>query len=100
LSEDDEAPETLDIGRIGKTLERLKWYIWHGNVYQALKKIEYLEWDLEDWEDDSAAAKLLAAAQDSATTLKSTRTRSRIMVTGTATAKQSRHRSWNLPSIR
>jgi hypothetical protein len=64
LSEDDDAPETLDIGLIGKTLERLKWYIWHGNVYQALKKIEYLEWDLEDWEDDSAAAKLLAAAQE------------------------------------
>ncbi|HTF72248.1 MAG TPA: ISKra4 family transposase [Edaphobacter sp.] len=64
LNEDDDAPETLDIGRIGKSLERLKWYLWHGNVYQALKRIEYLEWDLEDWEDDNEpAAKLLVVVE-------------------------------------
>ena len=22
-------------------LESIKWYLWHGNVYQALQKIEY-----------------------------------------------------------
>jgi len=32
--------------------------------YQALKRIECLEWDLEDWDEDSdTAAKLLAAVQ-------------------------------------
>jgi hypothetical protein len=34
-------------------------------VYQALKRIEFLEWDLEELEEDSeAAAKLLAAVQE------------------------------------
>jgi hypothetical protein len=64
-SEDGGAPETLDIERTGKNLERLKWYLWHGNVYQALQRIEGLKWDLEDWEEDSeSAAKLLAAVQE------------------------------------
>jgi hypothetical protein len=30
-----------------KDLERLKWYLWHGNVFQALKELEGLELDLE-----------------------------------------------------
>lgn len=30
-----------------KELESLKWYLWHGNVYKALQKIEDLEMDLE-----------------------------------------------------
>jgi hypothetical protein len=64
-SEEDGDLEVLDTVRIDKNLERLKWYLWHGNVYQALKRIECLEWDLEDWEEESAtAAKLLAAVQE------------------------------------
>src|SRR4051794_6884894 len=63
--EDEEGPEVLDSAGIEKNLERLKWYLWHGNVYQALKRIEFLEWDLEEWEDHSeTAAKLLAAVQE------------------------------------
>jgi hypothetical protein len=30
-----------------KDLERVKWYLWHGNVFQALKELEGLELDLE-----------------------------------------------------
>jgi hypothetical protein len=64
-SEDDADLEVLDTARIEKNLERLKWYLWHGNVYQALQRIESLEWDLEDWEEDSeTAAKLLAAVRE------------------------------------
>jgi hypothetical protein len=64
-SEDDVDTEILDSTRIEKSLKRLKWYLWHGNVYQALKRIEFLEWDLEEWEDHSeAAAKLLTAVQE------------------------------------
>jgi hypothetical protein len=64
-SEDDDDPEVLDTGGIEKNLERLKWYVWHGNVYQALKRIEFLEWDLEEWEKQSeTAAKLLAAVRE------------------------------------
>ena len=63
--EENGAPETVDVARIQKTLERLKWYLWHGNVYQALQKAKRLEWDLEDWEENSeTAARLLAAVQD------------------------------------
>ena len=48
-----------------KKPDRLKRYVWHGNVYQVLKRIELLEWNLEEWEDHSeAAAKLLAAVQE------------------------------------
>jgi hypothetical protein len=28
-------------------LERIKWYLWHGNVFQALKHIDDLEQDLD-----------------------------------------------------
>ena len=30
-----------------KDLESLKWYLWHGNVFQALHKVEDLEMDVE-----------------------------------------------------
>jgi hypothetical protein len=30
-----------------KQLESIKWYLWHGNVFKALRLIEYLEADLE-----------------------------------------------------
>ena len=30
-----------------KDLERIKWYLWHGNVFQALNELASLEMDLE-----------------------------------------------------
>ena len=30
-----------------KLLESVKWYLWHGDAFQALQKLEYLEMDLE-----------------------------------------------------
>jgi hypothetical protein len=30
-----------------KDLESLKWYLWHGNVFQAVKQLEGLEMDVE-----------------------------------------------------
>lgn len=63
--EDEEEPEKFDLVWTEKRLERLKWYLWHGNVYQALQMVEMLEWDLEEWEVCSdKAAKLLKAVQD------------------------------------
>ena len=63
--EEEEEPETFDIGLTEKHLERLKWYLWHGNVYQALQVAQSLEWDLEPWEECSEKAeKLLALVQD------------------------------------
>lgn len=40
-----------------KDLERVKWFIWHGNVYKALQVLEDLAWDI-DAEASSEAQKL------------------------------------------
>jgi len=31
-----------------KSLESIKWYLWHGNVFQALQHIEFLSMDMDD----------------------------------------------------
>jgi hypothetical protein len=63
--EDDDELEVLDTARIHKNLERIKWYLWQGNVYKALKRIETLEYALEAWEEhDEAVAKLLRVAKE------------------------------------
>jgi hypothetical protein len=63
--EDDDGPAIFDLVWTEKRLERLKWYLWHGNVYEALQIVEMLEWDLEGWEEHSdKAAQLLKAVQD------------------------------------
>jgi hypothetical protein len=30
-----------------KDPERIKWYLWHGNVFQALNELQSLEMDLD-----------------------------------------------------
>jgi hypothetical protein len=48
-------PETVGEGEdqqqlrseVLKTLESIKWYLWHGNVFQALQRLRFLEMDLE-----------------------------------------------------
>ena len=48
-----------------KTLEKIKHYLWHGNVYQALKRIDWLREDLETVETPSEAVKkMLAGVED------------------------------------
>lgn len=32
---------------MAETLERSKWYLWHGNLCEALLNIKDLEWDAE-----------------------------------------------------
>jgi hypothetical protein len=49
------APETIGTGeeqyelrpKVLKQLESIKWYLWHGNTFQALKKLQNLEMDLD-----------------------------------------------------
>ena len=36
---------------ITKKLEQVKWYLWHGNTYNALQKLDDLEFDLEPVEE-------------------------------------------------
>jgi hypothetical protein len=53
--------------RVLKDLESLKWYLWHGNVFQALKKLEGLEMDTEGaafGTRDETARKLLKGIEE------------------------------------
>jgi hypothetical protein len=50
-----------------RSLERLKWSLWHGNVYQAFQKITDLAMDLDvavATTDDGTARKLLRAVEE------------------------------------
>jgi len=42
-----------------KELERMKWFLWHGNVYKALQVLDDLTWDIEA----SASAEALKLAR-------------------------------------
>ena len=53
-----------------RELERIKWFLWHGNVFQALKALRFVEGDLDaaTYEsDDAIAGKLCKAVQEFAT---------------------------------
>jgi hypothetical protein len=50
-----------------KSLESIKWYLWHGNVYQALQHLEGVQMDLDaaGFERDAEViAKLLKAVEE------------------------------------
>lgn len=51
-----------------KAIESIKWYLWHGNTYEALQHLESLEMDLDAAIDggnkDSVTRKLLRAAEE------------------------------------
>jgi hypothetical protein len=50
-----------------RSLERLKWFLWHGNVYQALQVIQSVESDLEVavvTSSNGTARKLLQAIEE------------------------------------
>src|SRR5262249_33662838 len=52
---------------VTKELERLKWFLWHGNVYQALQVMQSVEGDLEvavATSGDSTARKLLKTVEE------------------------------------
>ena len=50
-----------------KELERLKWFLWHGNVYQAFQVMQAVESDLEVavvTSENATARKLLKAVEE------------------------------------
>jgi hypothetical protein len=50
-----------------KDLERVKWYLWHGNVFQALKELQGLQMDLDAAAfetQDERAQKLLKSVEE------------------------------------
>lgn len=46
----------------GKSLESLKWNLWHGNVHRAQQLIEELEWALEPVSERSEKARKMEKA--------------------------------------
>jgi len=49
--------ESFDIKEINKQLERVKWYLWHGNVFRALENIVSARDDLEECFFDNKGSK-------------------------------------------
>lgn len=45
-------------------LDRVKWYLWHGNVFRALGLLDLLVGELEVFEKDEVACSLLKAIED------------------------------------
>jgi len=57
------AQESPDAGwDVEKQLERVKWYLWHGNVFRALQGLEDLAMDLDDIEPVTEGLKKLRKA--------------------------------------
>jgi hypothetical protein len=50
--------------RIGPGLGRLKWFLWHGNVFGALQTVEDIGVDLETLYPASELCKLLTAVRE------------------------------------
>jgi hypothetical protein len=48
-------PEDQFLKDIGTDLERVKWYLWHGNVFRALQVIGDMQMDLDSVENDNPA---------------------------------------------
>jgi hypothetical protein len=51
-----------DLAKLDDEVERLKWYLWHGNVFRGLQVIEEVQWRLEDLDEDVPASRKLAKA--------------------------------------
>src|SRR5271157_4518300 len=47
-----------------KDLERIKWYLWHGNVFQALNELQSLEMDLDAAALNENSQKLLKGVEE------------------------------------
>ena len=63
MGEEEELPLREEVLR---QLERTKWFLWHGNVFQALNVLTAIHLDLElaSWErHDDKIGKLVAGAK-------------------------------------
>lgn len=57
-------PDHDDLQDVPENLGRVKWYLWHGNVFRALQLLHFIEMDLEIFEiENEVARKLLKAVQ-------------------------------------
>lgn len=56
--------KTDDLPKLDRDLDRIKWYLWHGNVFQALQKLDFLCMDLEDESPEIQRTKLLRSVEE------------------------------------
>jgi hypothetical protein len=52
------------VSEVRDNLKRLKWFLWHGNVFRALQTIEGIIMDLETVHPDDQPSKLLTATRE------------------------------------
>ena len=86
-----------------KTLESIKWYLWHGNVFQAFRHLQFVEMDLESAafeSQDETTRKLLKAVEEFSTYIQ--RNGGFIPNHGerSVTVRESALASWNRRSIK
>jgi hypothetical protein len=85
-----------DLEKLDDELERVKWYLWHGNVFRALQMIERIQWKLEDLDEEVPASRKLAR---SVAEFHAYITANEPFIPNygdaTATARSSRPRSWS-----
>jgi hypothetical protein len=51
---------TPDLEKLDAEFERIKWYLWHGNVFRALQEIQGVQFDLEGYEEEAPCSAKLA----------------------------------------
>jgi hypothetical protein len=66
LTIQDEEDTSVLRAAVVRELERLKWFLWHGNVYRALQVVESVEMDLDvaAATGNGTARKLLKAVEE------------------------------------
>jgi hypothetical protein len=58
-------PDHEHLHSVPKDLERMKWYLWHGNAFRALELLRFIEMDLEMFElENKVSRKLLKFVQE------------------------------------
>ena len=67
-------PETAEfVTEMEATLERLKWYLWHGNVFRAIQLVEDLEFDLDGVPESPEQHKVVKAVHEFASYISANR---------------------------
>ncbi len=65
LTKSVRSPEELALViEMETTLARLKWYLWHGNLFRALQLVEDLEFDLDGLTESPEQRKLVKAVHE------------------------------------
>jgi hypothetical protein len=84
-----------------KTLESIKWYLWHGNMFQAHQHLRFLEMDLESAAfetKEETTRKLLKAVEEFSTTSNAMPVLFRTTASATVAVRESVPASWNRQS--